>query len=514
MRIDTSRVQFRAQASRLARTESISADAAAARASSVPSSVAEESTPESAEPGHLRDFGPWTRSLRALDHPTRFDSLQPRERARPTFDLAAYLARRCVQAYPQGKPPYAGFATALAEESGLADVQLFSSGTDFAFGYRRGDTLVIAFRGTRFQSLQQWTLTNFRAFPARRPMRHVGFQLAWERLSRDIYEWIERVRPREGDIMLTGHSLGGAIAILAAFELAERYPIRAVVTIGAPRVGFPGFRDAYLCRRVQPARFGATDRTLGAITRRITHADDFVSRVPPDFIFRHVGEEARLDATGKLTEGESRSVLTRLYSTVDRGVGACYEAIDGAMHPSAAATPEWVKPVVAAKVEPGAPPFRTVHLDAKALARLDPSLGPPPKGLRRVWKDVVAVNQKIPLTAFVSYTALQWLLIGIGGLIGIVATLLVLVDFSSHRSRLYLDAFRKRYPLRDPALALPPDFATKLAESPLASIYGASATTFNLDLPPAGSLAAAALAYEKRRAEEAKAPPPAPQSEA
>ena len=38
-------------------------------------------------------------------------------------------------------------------------------------------------------------------------------------------------------LVLSGHSLGGALAVLSASDLCDRFPIKAVITGGAPQVG-------------------------------------------------------------------------------------------------------------------------------------------------------------------------------------------------------------------------------------------------------------------------------------
>jgi triacylglycerol lipase len=99
--------------------------------------------------------------------------------------------------------------------------------------------------------------------------------------------------PLDLPIFVTGHSLGGALAAVAALELAKdpRASVMAVYTFGMQRPGDEQFKSAY-------------DGRLGVMTYRLVHGDDIVPTVPPSFPlgFRHVGRllhcarETRFDA--------------------------------------------------------------------------------------------------------------------------------------------------------------------------------------------------------------------------
>ena len=90
-------------------------------------------------------------------------------------------------------------------------------------------------------------------------------------------------------ILVTGHSLGGAMATLVAHRLAaEGFPVRAVYTYGSPRPGDRNFRDAY---RVPNYRF--------------VNDNDLVPHLPLRWCYRHVGHLKLLTRDGKLLEEAS-----------------------------------------------------------------------------------------------------------------------------------------------------------------------------------------------------------------
>lgn len=96
-----------------------------------------------------------------------------------------------------------------------------------------------------------------------------------------------------------GHSLGGAIATLAAADLSRQYDVARVVTIGSPRPGDLFFRRGY---RRSPAAADASrnPRTLEHITTRFAHGMDAITFVPPWPIFQHLGAASRLDAKDRV----------------------------------------------------------------------------------------------------------------------------------------------------------------------------------------------------------------------
>lgn len=375
----------------------------------------------------LRDSAPAV-DIDQLQCPTSIDSLQPPTYRRPTYDLVAYLGQRALEAYDLETE-----IKSRVDKSGGLSCKYFEQWTDAGFAYMRGDTAVIAFRGTNMWNCTQWILTNCLMCPAGWPLRHYGFLRAWRRLRPQVLTWLDSNLPAGGDIALAGHSLGGAIALLAAYELADRAPIRAVVTLGAPRVGFSKFRDLYLAKTCRPVAEGEQEWTLGQVTRRIIHIDDFVSRVPPPPLFRHVGEGFRLDQKGYLSLGESKSVFERIFVAFDRSLGKVYQKIDAYKTPTSLGMP----------VGGGnhLPLFISTSLPAMGMAQT--SVGKP---MERATKDLAKLHQGFPwVFQLIGAQTWYWFLMIVGVLLAVVAMALSFVDLGSHSATLYTEAMKKRY---------------------------------------------------------------------
>lgn len=149
------------------------------------------------------------------------------------------------------------------------------------------DTLVVAFRGTEPTSTKDWW-DNLDFVKEAAPVLcegchvHSGFYDAYNSLAPGILRAVFSRNPTS--VLVTGHSLGAALAQLAAFDLADRgVPLKSVHTFGAPRVGDSAFAAAYDAKVLT--------------SFRLTHHRDLVVHVPPEaFGFRHVSREVFYDA--------------------------------------------------------------------------------------------------------------------------------------------------------------------------------------------------------------------------
>ena len=132
------------------------------------------------------------------------------------------------------------------------------------------DTTVIAFRGSG--SLTNW-LTNLNVVSENRDGMsvHAGFDNAAAALQPGILNYLQDHHGKRSTLMVTGHSLGGALATLTAHELRSQGHVTgpiALVSFASPRVGFGQFRAHFASQFPQGAW-------------RVTRPDDLVTNVPP-----------------------------------------------------------------------------------------------------------------------------------------------------------------------------------------------------------------------------------------
>ncbi|KAI9819807.1 MAG: hypothetical protein M1832_003882 [Thelocarpon impressellum] len=110
---------------------------------------------------------------------------------------------------------------------------------------------------------------------------HKGFWLSWLELRSDITKAVNAaIEANPGfSVVFTGHSLGGAVATIAAADIRRAGTQVALYTYGSPRIG-----NAKLAEFITAQAPGANFR--------VTHRDDPVPRLPPIlFQYQHVSPE-------------------------------------------------------------------------------------------------------------------------------------------------------------------------------------------------------------------------------
>lgn len=182
---------------------------------------------------------------------------------------------------------------------GLDEAKFISFGDTQLFVARNSRIVVVAFRGT--ESLRDW-LTDLDARSTDRPYGaiHNGFYNAYQVVSRPLTGFLGSGDLGGRKLWITGHSLGGALAVIAAAEFVGKYPVTGLHTFGQPRVGFAEFQT-FMNGNFADNFF------------RFVNDDDIVPRVPP--FYRHAGKLMHFDASGDLQA--ARVLTTRDAATTE-----------------------------------------------------------------------------------------------------------------------------------------------------------------------------------------------------
>lgn len=190
-------------------------------------------------------------------------------------DLA--IARQCLK-----------FSTLVYTECDLDEART-SSQVKFGGHLAEPNSVIISFRGTK-EPRDYLTDTRFAFKSAWRSYQagvrvHRGFLGAYLSVQ-------DRIRHRvqaAARIYVTGHSLGGAKAMICALRLQEMgFPVAGVHVFGCPRVGNGAFRALY-------------NASLHDITYRWEAAGDPVPWMPPLLCaYRHAGRAAYLKNDGRV----------------------------------------------------------------------------------------------------------------------------------------------------------------------------------------------------------------------
>ncbi|WP_409345486.1 lipase family protein [Paenibacillus sp. MBLB4367] len=187
--------------------------------------------------------------------------------------LAIFLAATCSQTYHQFADPDGGFVVPAGFTCAKPLTARAFGLTKERFGFilESDHDIIIAFRGT--DSTADWISdmiarqSDF-SYVAGAGATHRGFTKIYDSVRSQIHETLERM-PHDKKLYITGHSLGGALATLCAFDGAYNTKFRQpiVYTYASPRVGDPTFAAAY-------------NRTI-EYNRRIVNEVDIVPLTPP-----------------------------------------------------------------------------------------------------------------------------------------------------------------------------------------------------------------------------------------
>lgn len=102
-----------------------------------------------------------------------------------------------------------------------------------------GKFLVLGFRGTEATSMKDIKTDAKAKIIACETggKMHSGFKTAYEQVSLDVRKKLNEDEYKNKSLFITGHSLGGALATVAAKKLTHKGGLAACYTFGSPRVG-------------------------------------------------------------------------------------------------------------------------------------------------------------------------------------------------------------------------------------------------------------------------------------
>jgi len=199
---------------------------------------------------------------------------------------AVFLAHASHQAYQSQYPSW-------PVAQGFLKGEFFSKGNIQGYWAAGEDVALLVFRGT--SNLGQW-IRDARIAPIRHHwgLVHAGFHSGLTGVETNLAAFDE-VASQAHHVWVTGHSLGGALAVLGAARLKSKGISCQAYTYGQPRMGLANFRDRF-------------DSELSQGLFRIINQNDVVARLPPGLIYRHCGQVKRIVRPGLLLEG--RALLT------------------------------------------------------------------------------------------------------------------------------------------------------------------------------------------------------------
>jgi len=170
------------------------------------------------------------------------------------------------------------------------------------------EAIILAFRGTRIEGFVdpitrfrfvntnlQDMLANFNFLPhdlGEGRKVHRGFNQALDLVYPKVKKIVDQIKQQSPSkaIWCTGHSLGAALATLAADRLSAKYRVQGLYTFGSPRVGNTEF-----CKTFPVGN-----------TYRFVDNRDLIPKVPPEVLYSHIGHLKYLTEDGDLLETEEK----------------------------------------------------------------------------------------------------------------------------------------------------------------------------------------------------------------
>ena len=190
-----------------------------------------------------------------------------------SWGLATYCAKLSMHAYQSED----GFRKQM--ERSWLDIKFFDFGGTQAYALNSKKNYILVFRGTEPTSwsdikadMKFRKVSSVSTSGIKEGRVHRGFKAALDLVWDDIKEHMTECGTYNKNIIITGHSLGGALATLVAGRLDNADVV--LYTFGAPRVGN-----------------AAWNKNQKFLHYRFRNNNDIVTRVPPRWIgYQHNGK--------------------------------------------------------------------------------------------------------------------------------------------------------------------------------------------------------------------------------
>lgn len=199
-------------------------------------------------------------------------------------DLVYNALNISQSAYCMGK--YDTWSCATCSVTNNYETKLEKKSELVIFGYNKPyDSLFIGFRGS--SNIQNWISNIQIVFEHPYDDSNIavdkGFYDLYDVLKPSIISTLSDMSSKyhTNKLLITGHSLGGALATVAAFDMLyykQPYEVSYLITFGSPRVGNYDFSEYF--------------NMFSIYSKRITHYYDIVPHVPEEFLgYRHISNE-------------------------------------------------------------------------------------------------------------------------------------------------------------------------------------------------------------------------------
>lgn len=211
----------------------------------------------------------------------------------PVAEVMAQLSQIAYQ------PPFE--AKGEFKKLGFDRVESFVDASMIGYIVSLEDASVVVFRGTDDKSDWIANLDRRAVDTAHGPI-HRGFHDAYQGLRKQITDILNQENPKH--LWVTGHSLGGALSVVCAYDLIENdaLPVNGLVTFGQPMVA--------------RSQMGShlDDILLGKYAHYV-HQSDFVPRIPPSF--QHCGSLVWFTSNGVKRSKPKRMVFGSVNSMAE-----------------------------------------------------------------------------------------------------------------------------------------------------------------------------------------------------